>query len=397
MRLVHLADLHLGYRQYQRLTPAGINQREADVAATFQRAIAQVVALAPDVVVVAGDVFHTVRPSNPAILHAFRTFAGLRDALPDTEVVMVAGNHDAPRTTETGCILRLFREIGVHVADARAELFTFPRRSLAVLAVPDVPGVERPPLVPEPGFDRNVLLLHGEVAGLLPAAATSADRAAVELRTEELHVERWSWIALGHYHVHRQVAPRAWYSGSLDYTSANPWGELQEERAAGLRGKGFVEVDLDAGTHRFHHVPPARPLLDLEPVEGVGLTAADLDAAIRARVEQAPGGIDDRIVRLVLRGVPRHVVRDLDHAALRDYRRRATHFQLDARRPDPPSRRVGEGAPGRRATLPEVVAERFRERLLPGEVDRERFVHLGLQYLQRAEEAQAAALVVAEG
>jgi hypothetical protein len=98
-----------------------------------------------------------------------------------------------------------------------------------------------------------------------------------------------------------------------------------------------------------------------------------------------------------LRGVPRHVVRDLDHAALRDYRRRATHFQLDARRPDPPSRRVGEGAPGRRATLPEVVAERFRERLLPGEVDRERFVHLGLQYLQRAEEAQAAALVVAEG
>ena len=34
MRLVHLSDLHLGYRQYQRLTPGGINQREADVAAT---------------------------------------------------------------------------------------------------------------------------------------------------------------------------------------------------------------------------------------------------------------------------------------------------------------------------------------------------------------------------
>jgi hypothetical protein len=32
LRLVHLADLHLGYRQYQRLTPRGINQREADVA-----------------------------------------------------------------------------------------------------------------------------------------------------------------------------------------------------------------------------------------------------------------------------------------------------------------------------------------------------------------------------
>ena len=125
MRLVHLSDLHLGFRQYQRLTPTGINQREADVAATVSRAIAQIIACAPDLIVVGGDVFHTVRPSNPAILHAFRTFSALRDQLPDTPIVMVAGNHDAPRTSETGCILRLFREIDVHVADAKAELFTY--------------------------------------------------------------------------------------------------------------------------------------------------------------------------------------------------------------------------------------------------------------------------------
>ena len=62
MRLVHLADLHLGFRQYQRLTPAGINQREADVAGTFRRALDRVIALRPDLVLVAGDVFHTVRP-----------------------------------------------------------------------------------------------------------------------------------------------------------------------------------------------------------------------------------------------------------------------------------------------------------------------------------------------
>ena len=43
MRLVHLADLHLGYRQYQRLTPQGINQREADVATAFKRAVDKVV------------------------------------------------------------------------------------------------------------------------------------------------------------------------------------------------------------------------------------------------------------------------------------------------------------------------------------------------------------------
>ena len=39
MRLVHLADIHLGFRQYQRQTPAGINQREADVAASMRRTL----------------------------------------------------------------------------------------------------------------------------------------------------------------------------------------------------------------------------------------------------------------------------------------------------------------------------------------------------------------------
>ena len=66
MRLVHLSDLHLGYRQYQRLTPGGVNQREADVAATFRTAIDRVIALEPDVIVFAGDIFHAVRPPNAA-------------------------------------------------------------------------------------------------------------------------------------------------------------------------------------------------------------------------------------------------------------------------------------------------------------------------------------------
>ena len=91
MRIVHLSDIHLGYRQYQRLTAGGINQREADVAGTFRRAIDAVIELRPDLIVVGGDVFHSVRPSNPSILHAFAQFSRLRSALPETVIVMVAG------------------------------------------------------------------------------------------------------------------------------------------------------------------------------------------------------------------------------------------------------------------------------------------------------------------
>ena len=107
MRLVHLSDLHLGFRQYHRQTPAGMNQREADVAATFSRAVDQIITLAPELVVIGGDVFHTVRPANTAILHAVREFGRLHAALPETVVVIAAGNHDMPRSTESSGILRL--------------------------------------------------------------------------------------------------------------------------------------------------------------------------------------------------------------------------------------------------------------------------------------------------
>ena len=397
MRLVHLADLHLGFRQYQRLTPSGINQREADVAATVQRAMAQIIAVKPELIVVGGDVFHTVRPSNPAILHAYRAFSALREALPDTPIVMVAGNHDAPRTSETGCILRLFREIGVYVADAKAELFTFPSRSLAVLAVPDVPGLDCPPLTPPDGFAHTVLLMHGSIPGVLPTHAAPINPSVLEIPLNALHAGAWSYVALGHYHVYREVATRAYYSGSIDYTSSNPWGELWEERDQRVPGKGFIEQNLATGAHRFHPVAPSRKLLDLEVIDADGMGPAELDAALRRRVDSVPGGIDDLVVRATVRNVPRHVVRDLDSVALRDYRKRAMNFHLDTRRPEPVvNKRTGEGAAGRRATLPEILAERLKERVLPQGVEREQLVTVGLQYLQRAEDAATASMPAAD-
>src|SRR5688500_4463805 len=137
MRLVHLSDFHLGYRQYQRLTPTGINQREADVAGTFRRAIDQVIALRPEIVLIAGDVSHISRPSTAAILRAFRQFLRLRSELPDAKVVIVAGDHDTPRTSESGSIMGLFEQVGVHVATSGPRRFVFDDLGVSVLAIPD--------------------------------------------------------------------------------------------------------------------------------------------------------------------------------------------------------------------------------------------------------------------
>jgi DNA repair exonuclease SbcCD nuclease subunit len=394
MRLVHLSDLHLGFRQYQRLTTRGINQREWDVADAFRRAIDRTIAIAPQLVVVAGDVFHNVRPTNAAILQAYRQFSRLRSALPNAEVVICAGNHDTPRTLEVGGILALFGELGMRVADTKADRIHLPALDCSVLAVPDVP-VSRPALVPDPAAKWNVLLLHGEVAGVIPAGAATADRAAVELTREELGASRWNYVALGHYHVHRQVDTNAWYSGSIEYTSANPWGELKEQRDANVPGKGFVEHDLATGEHRFHHLDGARRLLDLPSIVARGMSAADLDAAIARTIDQVPGGIDDQVVRLVVRDCPRHVARELDHKTLREYKRRALHFHLDTRRPEI-VRLTASGSPVRRPSLLETVQEKLQNRILSSDIDREALVALGLHYLREAE-AMAVAAPSTEG
>ena len=63
MIIAHLSDLHLGFRAYGRMEQ-GSDVRERDVAAAWERAVTELVRLAPRVIVVAGDVFD--RPDPPA-------------------------------------------------------------------------------------------------------------------------------------------------------------------------------------------------------------------------------------------------------------------------------------------------------------------------------------------
>ena len=384
MKLVHMSDLHLGFRQYQRQTPAGINQREADVARSLRRVVDQVIELRPDLVLIAGDVFHTVRPTNPAILHAFLEFSRLRQSLPEARIVMIAGNHDTPRTAETGCILRLFSPLGIDVVEGGPQWVTVDEHDLRILAVPDM-AQGKPRLEPDPNAKYNILLLHGEIEGVLPKYGRELERAPMEITLEELGPQRWDYVALGHYHVYRSVAPNAFYSGSVDYTSTNPWGELAEEREARIDGKGIIEYDLTNKTHKFHALPPQRRWVDLTPLSGSGLSPASLDEAIRQALDDCEGGIDEKIIRLVVRDVPRHILRELDHKALRDYKRKALHFHLDTRRPEIVRPEKGQAAPGRRASLADTVRDKLQSRPLTENIDRDALVELGLHYLREAD------------
>ena len=384
MKLAHLADLHLGFRQYDRQTPRGGNQREADVAEAFRRAVDDLLEQRPDLIVLAGDVFHSVRPTNAAILFCFRELQRLRTGLPDAPVVVIAGNHDTPRSSETGTILRLYEALGVEVAVERARRIVFPRLECAVLAVPHqaLAADERPALRPDRGARYNVLVTHGQLPGLGDERATMEYGGAL-LTREALAPAQWDYVALGHYHVAHQVDENAWYAGSLEYVAPNPWGQLRDEADAGRAGKGYLLVELPGARVTFRPIAPVRRHLELPPIEGKGLAAGEIDARIAAQVAACRPPIDDQIVRQVVFDVSRATARELDHAAIRAYKARALHFQLDLRRPEA-ERAAGLGSGGRRQTLLETVREFLERRPLDADVDRAEFVRLGAEYVEAA-------------
>jgi hypothetical protein len=397
--IAHLADLHLGYRAYHRMLPGGINVRERDVAQAFRAALDRLITLRPDLVLVAGDVFHTVRPSNAAIADAFRQFSRLRASLPGAPVVLIAGNHDSPRSVETGSILRLFAEIsGVHVIDQEPRTIYFQEFDAAVTGVPHAP-LAAGELLPDPDARArtNILLLHAELTGAVAERKLDfiSEYGGAQLDADALRAHRWDYVALGHHHVATEMAPNVWYAGGIERTSANIWRETGD--------KGFLSVDTDTRAVRFHALE-TRPAIDLprfsarldrspaardqapatngSSSDPLYLDARDIDARIRALIESIPGGMEGKIVRLIVYDLPRDLFRELDHRALREYRATALHFHLDARRPDVRPAGLIEGV-GRRRTLEQEIEWYITEHWRPSssEIDKSRLLNLAHLYL----------------
>ncbi|MGQ0535688.1 MAG: metallophosphoesterase family protein, partial [Methanobacteriota archaeon] len=121
MKILHLADTHVGYAAYARLDADGLNQREQDVFRSFRAAVDVALSMRPDAVVHAGDLFDAVRPTNRALSFVVEEVQRLsRAGIP---FVVIAGNHDTPRLRETGSPLRLLEFLdGVHpIYKGRAE------------------------------------------------------------------------------------------------------------------------------------------------------------------------------------------------------------------------------------------------------------------------------------
>ncbi|MDT8370020.1 MAG: hypothetical protein RQ745_12505, partial [Longimicrobiales bacterium] len=132
---------------------------------------------------------------------------------------------------------------------------------------------------------------------------------------------RWDYLALGGYHSFRRVTERAVYSGALERVGASPWDEAAEE-------KGFVLADLAARETRFIPIP-GRPVVALAPTHVPVGDPAGLQARLEEVVREVPGGIDEKIVRIRLRGSRPEDLRGLDPRFLSALVDRALHFSIE--------------------------------------------------------------------
>ncbi|MDO8684627.1 MAG: exonuclease SbcCD subunit D [Armatimonadota bacterium] len=378
MRIVHLADLHLGYRAYNRITSQGINRREADVFNAFRSALAKTVEIRPDLIVIAGDLFHTVRPSNLCIQQSFGAFLDLRlKQNLQAPIVIIGGNHDSPRSVDTGCILDLLTKIpDVYVVHHDYEGIKIPQLETTVFCLCHraLPELSQLKLEPDPASRYNILTLHGSIEGV-----TRNFSDIYPIQPSQALNDSWDYIALGHYHIHTKLRENAYYSGSTEFTSFNIWEEAAEP-------KGFIEYDTDTRLAVFHQLE-TRPVIDLREIDARDIDAQRINEMIERRIDGIDGRHQDKIIRLVIENIPRQVQVDLDFALIRQIKAEALHFELQCR---PPKRDSSRGSQDRAQTRP--LEDEWREYVeassdLPGGVKRSDLVDIGLAYLGRQEAA----------
>lgn len=324
IKICHLADLHLGYRRYTKLDARGFNQRESDVNQAFHEAVDRLIQLKPDLVVIAGDIFDSVRPSNSVLAFAFKELRRLAESI-KVPVVIIAGNHDTPKRIDSGSPLKILKEIeGIYVADAGIEKFSFPDINTSVTCIPHSALIEKQNKIPgaDDRFDYNILLLHAQIG-----EEWISDFGGADFSLKQIVAGEWDYIALGHVHVNQDLAINASYAGSLEHTSRNIWAESEYN-------KGFLEVLLPSGRKNFYSLTAPREVLSLPVCDVAGLTAEEVDRRLETMIEEIAGGINGKIIRISLKNLPALVYRQLDHRQIRKWRVSALNLMLEYTQPE---------------------------------------------------------------
>jgi len=367
MRILHLADTHLGYSAYHKTADNGLNQREVDVYDAFRRAVDYALHREPDLVVHAGDLFDTVRPTNRAINVALEELLRLsRAGIP---TVIVSGNHETPKLRETGSVFRIFEHLDHIYPVYRGRYETLEFGEVTVHAIPHCStgeGLRQNLEALAPAEGRfNLLLLHVGVSGIREFRTGDFNEQVIP--TGYLSPD-FDYIALGHYHRQCPVTDNAYYAGSIEHLSFKEAGEE----------KGLMEIDTRGPEVSF--VPlPVRPMLDLGALDCSSLSAEEITRQVTRRLQETE--VEGAVVRIILKSISRSTYKGLDFPAIRRAASPTLHFEFPHELKELEQELVSRGRIG-------SLAEEWRRYLDQAAVeeDKEELEALALRYLTEVEE-----------
>jgi DNA repair exonuclease SbcCD nuclease subunit len=321
MKIVHLADTHLGYSAYRKISESGFNQREEDVILSFLDAVDRIIAMKPDLVLHSGDLFDSVRPTNRIVSIGIEQMLRIYSA--GIPLIMISGNHETPKQIYKGSIYSVFdalpldRKLFNIVYKDRYESFRY--GEVLVHAVPQCPDdktfqaeLKKIKMDPEA---KNVLMLHCGVTGMKEFSHGESNELLVDY--EWLNRSKFDYVALGHYHGHVKVAENAWFSGSSERMSFNEAGQA----------KGFLVVDIPkTGKTKTELIQVrTRAMVDMPSIDASGKdSVALLQEILDAIKDVDPEG---KIIRMTVRNIPQHVMNTLDTKLIRDAAKDAVHFE----------------------------------------------------------------------
>ena len=375
MRILHCADTHLGYSAYRKVTEQGVNQREIDVYDAFTRCIDYAIKTKPDLVLHAGDLFDSVRPTNRAITVAVQQILRLsKEKIP---FVVISGNHETPKLKETGNIFTIFEHLDfvypIHKNHYEAISLKRNDETVCIHAIPqcqtpDEFDINMKKISVDKNADYNLLLAHGAVKGIKEFKMNEFNELFIPIKTLS---KKFDYIALGHYHMYTKLQENAFYAGSTEHLS---FTEADSQ-------KGCLEIELGKKLkHRF--IPlKTRIMIDAPALDCSTLRIEQ----IVQRVKEIVQGIEpkDKIIRLRLENIPTHISRGIDFHQIRELGKSAVHFEVKSMPEKTDKTTVGEGY------RMKSLADEFGKFLTTQQYPEEKMLlTLGLQYIQKVEEQE---------
>ncbi len=372
------------------MSPSGFNQREEDICHSFESAVDQIIKLKPDFVLHAGDLFHTVRPTNRIINFAIRQI--LRIVNLQIPMVIISGNHDTPKQRAVGSVFSFFEVFSPY-------LHLVYRNQYELIKLDQVAIHAIPHCLDQEDFSKevakvkivggwrtadgrqnstfNILMLHGVVAGI--PEFSMGELAEQEITSSYLEMP-FDYVALGHYHRYCKVESKVYYAGSTERISM---AELGQE-------KGFVEVEIETSTvHspqstetssptisvKFHPVP-TRDMIELVSINARDLDQEEILMEIEKRVQVED--FEEKIVRLKVANIPEHIYNSLDFRKVAELKSKVFYFDLRFERKEEEAKDQSTKTSIGKLN---VEFDQFLKQVPVENLKKEKLLELGLKYL----------------